>query len=111
VEETFQLLRSLRPPVYLLSVDYHSAAEKGSLLSIKLGGAVVIVVLQLHARALLPHGNFFKALHTKWRLFQAMVQSGSNPEKAAQLEDKLLGEVSLLHESAAAAAAKTAQQT
>jgi hypothetical protein len=61
-----------------------------------------VSVLQLHARALLPQGNFFQALHTKWRLFQAMMQSSSKPEKAAQLEDKLLGEVSLYSDTAAA---------
>lgn len=50
----------------------------------------------MHARALLPQGNFFKSLQTKWRLFQLMLQSGSRPEKAAALEEQLLGEVRLL---------------
>lgn len=50
-------------------------------------------VLQLHARALLPQGNFFKALQTKWRLFQAVLKASSQPEQAAQLQDKLLSEV------------------
>jgi hypothetical protein len=49
----------------------------------------------MHVRALLPQGNWFKTLQTKWRLFQIMVQSGSRPDKAAVLEEQLLGEVSL----------------
>jgi hypothetical protein len=50
----------------------------------------------MHARALLPQGNWFKSLQTKWRLFQLMLQSGSQPEKAAALEEQLLGEVRVL---------------
>lgn len=65
-----------------------SCQETGSQLCV-----LALPVLQLHARALLPQGNFFKALQTKWRLFQAMLKSASQPEQAAQLQDKLLSEV------------------
>lgn len=55
-------------------------------------------VLQLHARALMPQGNWLKGLQTKWRLFQAVLRAGSQPDKAAQTEQSIMDEVGDLTE-------------
>lgn len=41
----------------------------------------------------MPQGNWLKGLQTKWRLFQAVLRAGSQPDKA---EQSLLEEVGVL---------------
>ena len=46
----------------------------------------------------MPQGNWLKGLQTKWRLFQAVLRAGSQPDKAAQTEQSLMDEVGDLTE-------------
>jgi hypothetical protein len=52
-----------------------------------------LCALQLHARALMPQGNWLKGLQTKWRLFQAVLKADSQTEKAVPAEQSLIAEV------------------